>query len=226
MARTATVAKKAATKSTGKSSTPSIEAKALKAETKSEGMRLLMQNGYTVSQTAKVFDAPYGFVYGVAQRAGLAETAANRKSVKAEPKAKAAAKPSKASSKAAAAKAKALIKPKAPKAAKRYTPDTGTAQRKAEDVGAKKAARALAKAKAEAAATKPQSAKARATSTPPTPKVTKVAGATTPKVNGAAKTSAVDRVAAKLNKQAGRPTAERRQLNRKAKASEAVATQA
>jgi hypothetical protein len=65
---------------------PAVEVKALKAETKSEGMRILYEAGYKVSEVAKVFGVGYAFAYGVAQRAGFAETAANRKATKATPK--------------------------------------------------------------------------------------------------------------------------------------------
>jgi hypothetical protein len=72
MAR-ATVTAKAAT----------LETKALAADSKSEGMRMLMTSGRTVSEVAKVFHAPYGFVYGVAKRANLVDQAANRRPIKA-----------------------------------------------------------------------------------------------------------------------------------------------
>lgn len=62
---------------------PAIEAKALSASSKSEGMRLLYDNGYSVAQVAKLFKAPYGFAYGVADRHGVVETAASRRAVKA-----------------------------------------------------------------------------------------------------------------------------------------------
>ena len=58
---------------------PTIETKALAAESKSAGMRLLFEAGYKVSQVVKVFGVGYGFAYGVAQRGGFAEVAAERR---------------------------------------------------------------------------------------------------------------------------------------------------
>src|SRR5450759_3876921 len=58
---------------------PAIETKALAAESKSAGMRLLFEAGYKVSQVVKVFCVGYGFAYGVAQRGGFAEVAAERR---------------------------------------------------------------------------------------------------------------------------------------------------
>jgi hypothetical protein len=46
----------------------SLEKKALGAASKSQGMRDLLEAGYTVLEVQDVFDAPYGFVYGVAVR--------------------------------------------------------------------------------------------------------------------------------------------------------------
>jgi hypothetical protein len=68
-----------------------IETKALALgakDSKSEGMRLLFDAGYTVSSVAKVFGVGYAFAYGVAKRAGKVETAAARRAPK-----RAAAKP-------------------------------------------------------------------------------------------------------------------------------------
>lgn len=48
-----------------------IQAKALASESKSAGMRLMLENGSSVSEVKEAFGAPYGFVYGVAKRAGL-----------------------------------------------------------------------------------------------------------------------------------------------------------
>lgn len=81
----------------------SIEATALKAETKSEGMRILYEAGYKVVDVVRVFGVGYAFAYGVAKRAGFAETAAERKADKA-PEAKVAkvAKVAKATPKAKA----------------------------------------------------------------------------------------------------------------------------
>jgi DNA-binding protein HU-beta len=61
---------------------PAIETKALAAASKSEGMRLLYDNGYSVSQVAKVFSVGYAFAYGVAKRAGKVDTAAARRAPK------------------------------------------------------------------------------------------------------------------------------------------------
>lgn len=62
-----------------KTSTGGVEAQALAASSKSEGMRLLFEAGRTVSEVSKIMNAPYAFVYGVAKRAGKAETAAKRR---------------------------------------------------------------------------------------------------------------------------------------------------
>lgn len=78
---------------TATAKTNTVEAKALSASSKSEGMRMLFEAGYTVSAVTRVMGAPYGFVYGVAKRAGFAESAAKRKGVKAVPATKATAKP-------------------------------------------------------------------------------------------------------------------------------------
>jgi hypothetical protein len=56
-----------------------IERQALTSRSKSDGMRLLLDSGYSVAQIARVMNAPYGFVYGVAKRAGKVETAAARR---------------------------------------------------------------------------------------------------------------------------------------------------
>jgi hypothetical protein len=66
--------------------TPAIESQALKADTKSEGMRILYEGGYTVAQVTKVFGVGYAFAYGVAKRGGFVQTAANRRPVKTEGK--------------------------------------------------------------------------------------------------------------------------------------------
>lgn len=77
-----------ATKTAAKAaSTPAIERKALAEDNKSAGMRMLFDAGYTVTRVQSVFNAPYGYVYGVALRHGVIATAANRR-VSAEPKAK------------------------------------------------------------------------------------------------------------------------------------------
>lgn len=75
-----------------------LEAKALKAETKSEGMRMLFEAGYEVAEVRTIFEVPYGFAYGVAVRGGFV-TPTERE---AKPKA---AKAAKAPAKAAPAKA-------------------------------------------------------------------------------------------------------------------------
>ena len=78
----------------------SLETKALASANKSEGMRILFEAGYKVAEVKQVFNAPYGYVYGVAQRGGFAETAASRRAprkVQAARPAKAAAKATKAS---------------------------------------------------------------------------------------------------------------------------------
>lgn len=48
--------------------TAALEKKALAAGSKSEGMRMLLDAGYSVIEVRDVFGAPYGFVYGVARR--------------------------------------------------------------------------------------------------------------------------------------------------------------
>lgn len=87
----------------------SLAAKAHKAESTSEGIRILLQDGVSVADAAKEMDVKYAFAYGVARRADkaglikLADVAAPR-----EAKAKAPAKKAPAKAKAApAAKAKA-----------------------------------------------------------------------------------------------------------------------
>lgn len=97
-----------------------LEKKALAAETKSAGMRMLLEAGRSVSEVRQIFDAPYGFVYGVAVRAGLVES--TPRAAKPTKAAKAAAKPA-AKAKAAPAKparaAKAAAAPVRSKAAQR-----------------------------------------------------------------------------------------------------------
>src|SRR5450759_602964 len=61
---------------------PTIATKALAAESKSAGLRLLFGAGYKVSQVVKVFGVGYGFAYGVAQRGGFAEVAAERRATR------------------------------------------------------------------------------------------------------------------------------------------------
>lgn len=183
---------------TTKASRPAIETKALAEENKSAGMRLLFEADYSVVQVKEVFNAPYGYVYGVAQRAGFVENAAARRSTKAT-KAKTPVKAAKAPAKAKAA-TKAPVKAPAKTAA----------------------AKTPAKAAAKPAAKPPVKARATATATVPavtegTPPVTIRKVAATP-ANG----SAVARVAAKLAaKQPGRPTPARRAANRKQPAAQA-----
>jgi hypothetical protein len=93
-----------------------LEKKALATETKSEGMRMLLEVGYTVVEVKDIFEAPYGFVYGVARRAGLTETAAARQSSGRPPKAEKAK--AKAPAKAKAAKAEAKPAPRTKAAVK------------------------------------------------------------------------------------------------------------
>lgn len=73
MATTKSVARKAT------STVPAIEKKALAESNKSQGMRMLFDAGYTVTRVQGVFNAPYGYVYGVALRHGVIETAASRR---------------------------------------------------------------------------------------------------------------------------------------------------
>jgi len=82
----------------------SLEAKALAASSKSEGMRMLFDEGYTVLQVKELFEVPYGFAYGVAVRAGATGVTSPR-----TPKGEALAKAKPAANKAAA---KSAIKPK------------------------------------------------------------------------------------------------------------------
>lgn len=72
-----------------------LEAKALAAESKSAGMRLLLENNYTVAQVRDLFEVPYGFAYGVARRAKLIQSTprAAKAPAKAKATTKAAAKP-------------------------------------------------------------------------------------------------------------------------------------
>ena len=58
---------------------PIIEARARAAASKSEGMRILFDAGYSVADAARVIGVDYAFAYGVAKRAGQAETAAKRR---------------------------------------------------------------------------------------------------------------------------------------------------
>lgn len=63
----------------------SLEQKALAADNKSEGMRMLYEAGYSVQQVRDLFEVPYGFAYGVAKRGGFVEAAAERRPTKAAP---------------------------------------------------------------------------------------------------------------------------------------------
>lgn len=51
-----------------KAQSDKLVAQALKEDNKSEGMRSLLRSGMTVAQVREAFDAPYGYVYGVAVR--------------------------------------------------------------------------------------------------------------------------------------------------------------
>lgn len=69
------------------STVQAIEKKALAESNKSAGMRMLFDAGRTVVEVQRIFDAPYGYVYGVAKRHGVVETAASRRVTKAPVKA-------------------------------------------------------------------------------------------------------------------------------------------
>lgn len=95
------------------STVPAIEKKALAESNKSAGMRMLFEDGYTVAQVRKVFNAPYGYVYGVADRAGFADTAASRRNPRKTQAQKTKAVAAKVTKAATTAKAKATRSPKA-----------------------------------------------------------------------------------------------------------------
>lgn len=103
-----------------------LEKRALAEDNKSEGMRMLLKEGYTVAQVKDLFGAPYGFVYGVANRAGL--VTATPRAPKAAKAAKAPARPAKA---AAKAPAKAKTSAKAPAAPVRSKAAQRSADRRA-----------------------------------------------------------------------------------------------
>lgn len=103
-----------------------LEKKALAEDTKSEGMRMLLTAGYEVTEVRDIFEAQYGFVYGVARRAGLVEATA-RAPRETKPAAKATAKT--AATKAAASTTK-TSKP-ARSTAKASTRRTATRRTKA-----------------------------------------------------------------------------------------------
>lgn len=129
MATKSTATKQVA--STGKA----IERKALAMDSKSDGMRLLYDNGYTVAQVKATFGVPYGFAYGVALRHGVIATAANRRQ------------PAKAKATRSARPAKAAAKP-APRVAKKATASKPSTASATSRVAAKLAAKApAAKAK-------------------------------------------------------------------------------
>lgn len=106
-----------------------LTAKALKSESKSAGMRTMLEAGVPVNEVAAAFDAPYGFVYGVARRANLVtSTPRTPKAATSKATTKAAAKPAakataskvsatKASAAKTTAKAPARASKPAPKAA-------------------------------------------------------------------------------------------------------------
>lgn len=195
----------------------SLETKALANSNKSAGMRSLFEAGYKVAEVKQVFNAPYGYVYGVAQRGGFAETAASRR---APAKAKAAAKPTKA---AASAKREAKAAPAARKASARVQQTKAKAllgvkrgrgrpaitDPKAIAARSPEAQRSAARRAAAGSATVVSPLR---NTKPVTATVRKVASA-----NGAG--SAVSRVAAKLAAKAavkpGRPSPARRAANRK-----------
>ena len=117
--------------------TAALEKKALASENKSAGMRMLLDEGYSVTEVRDIFEAPYGFVYGVAVRNG---------SVEAEPReAKPAAKP-------AAAKPAAKPAAKAPAAKAATTKVTAPAKSAPSKATAKPAPKAAAKPAPRAAA--------------------------------------------------------------------------
>jgi len=110
--------------------TAALEKKALASENKSAGMRMLLDEGYSVIEVRDIFEAPYGFVYGVAVRNGNVEAEPREaKPAAAKPTAKpAAAKapaakaaPTKVAAPAKSAPSKATAKP-APKAAAKPAP--------------------------------------------------------------------------------------------------------
>lgn len=94
--------------------------KATSSPVKSAGMRELLSLGMTVSEVADAFEAPYGFVYGVATRAngGNPPAGAERRTAKA-------AAPAKATRPAAKTAAKATAKAPA-RAAKRPATKAGS----------------------------------------------------------------------------------------------------
>lgn len=100
-------------KSTG-AAKQALEKKALAASTKSEGMRMLFENGYATAEIKELFEAPYGFVYGVGVRGGFI-TSTPREASNGNGKAKAAPK---AAATKVVAKAKAPAKAKATAAKK------------------------------------------------------------------------------------------------------------
>ena len=83
-----------------------LETKALAAKTKSDGMRMLFEAGYSALEVKEVMGVVYSFAYGVGVRGGFIEpTPRAPKAEKAPAKAKAA--------KAAPAKVKTPVKTKA-----------------------------------------------------------------------------------------------------------------
>lgn len=90
-----------------------IEKKALAAETKSEGMRMLFEAGYSVAEVKEIFGVGYGFAYGVASRGGYVTATPRTAKPKAEKAATRPARPVKAAAKAPA-KAKAPARPARP----------------------------------------------------------------------------------------------------------------
>lgn len=101
-----------------------LEKKALAAGKKSEGMRMLLDADYSVADVKDIFDAPYGFVYGVAKRNGSVTPTPRTAKAKAPAKAAKSARPARPAAKAAPAKTPAR------KAAAAKTPARRTAKAK------------------------------------------------------------------------------------------------
>lgn len=103
-------------KSTG-ATKQALEKKALAASTKSEGMRMLFENGYSTAEIKELFEAPYGFVYGVGVRGGFITSTPREAKAASNGNGKAKAAPKVAATKVVA-KAKAPAKAKATAAKK------------------------------------------------------------------------------------------------------------
>lgn len=111
--------------------TASLEAKALAETNKSAGMRMLLEAGQSVSEVAATFEAPYGFVYGVARRAGLIESTPRETTASAPARrpAEKAARPAARATKAAAGKTTARAAARPVRAAAKSTKSTKTTAR-------------------------------------------------------------------------------------------------